>query len=321
MAYLFQAVLNILTSLIVFIIFMMQIRYIIKSKTINKHERIVKYRLCGILWFLIASIFLSLLTSFQIYGNYLHLIDSDLIFHVFLYRGAWTAWSFGTVFCYLSFIRSLNVFENTAFKISDKLKSIFYTLIILFFILESCSTTCYILYYNEMLSLVRYETYHLIILILQEMVDFVLTLFLVKIFVKTLFSVTLTLTDDSRSNSSNLSSQQLNFVDLITKYNLLGVPAVLSTQLFLFCDLIFIIVILITNNNAFEVIADTRFLPFVWILECFTNVLCVFLVGNDSRFWYNCCCGKCHSYSKQKMEKKVSMQMVQLQAKLISDDL
>ena len=277
----------------------------------------------GILFFLIAIICLLLLSSIHSYGYYIQFvhIDGDIFSHIILYRGAWTAWSIGSALCYLSLVHRLHsVFAHSSYHLSSSLILTFYVLIVLFFSLESASTFCYILYFSENLDLAEYEMYHLVIVIFQEIVDFILTVFLIRIFIDKLTSVMLNLSDEY---TSVLSPRHLQMIDVITKYNVLGIPAIVSTQLFLLIDMVFIIIILVTSDAGFEEVADTHFLPFVWILDCITNVLCLFLNASDTLYWYGVLCGKCHRYQKQRKmqsaQRQVSIGLTAMKTSLLSD--
>lgn len=302
MVYPLQIIISSLTTTLVFVILLTKSYYILRTKQqrCGGHNR---YRICGIFWFFVASLFLTLLSCFNIFGNYLHLVHSNEIFHVFIYRGAWTAWSIAAIYCYRTLLYGLNNFNGSIFKISMKSKLIMSILIISFFSLECLSTLCYVLYFFDIFDLKRYEMYHLVILILQEIVDFILTAGLIQIFIKTLMAVTVSVNDTMSISDEEIMNQD-SFINLIAKYNLLGIPAVLSTQIFLFCDLLGIIIVLWTENAQFEVIVDTHFLPFMWTLECISNVLFLFLSASDATYWYHAMCNKCHEKSKRKILNK-----------------
>lgn len=275
---------------------------------------------------------LTILTSYNDQLFYMNesWMNKNIFYDILMYRGAWTLWSIACVFCYCSFmIRLNNVFKQSSFAISKKVNKLFLTLVILFFMLETSSTSVYICYFSNILSLEIYETIHLIIVIFQVILDGILTVLLIKLFINKLTTVLFTMSRETKimstieshsynQDSSNVSElsvsdvasfvdltyTQVELLDVITKYNVLGIPAIISTQVFLLTDLLFIIIILITESKEFEIVADTRLLPTVWLIDCVTNVICLFLNTKNTQFWYYWMCGPCHKKCKQTREEK-----------------
>lgn len=301
----YQLILDSIVCIIVFIILCLRIYCLYMNGFGDKRGLCSNiYSVCGIFSFFLASLCLTSLTSLSFY-SVSHMdfhMDKSVFTHIILYRGGWTTWSLGTSFCYLCLIhRLVVVFKETQFKISTTQYRIFYSLIFAFFALESCSSACYILYFYDQITLKNYEIYHLVIMVFQTSFDLILTICLIHLFTKRLNAVLIGMSDQ---HSHKLAVQRRKLINIIAKYNVLGIPSIVSTQIFLLLDFIFIIIVLITESKHFEEIADTRLLPFVWIIECLINVFCLFFNSHDTEIWYYRLCGKCHQYSKKRQAEK-----------------
>eukprot|EP01084_Bolivina_argentea_P296882 511377_1 len=259
---------------------------------------------------ILAMIFYLISTILFIFLAYLHWIHSDnfsstnaqTIDHIFIYKSAMTAWILGTFFGYFAFMnRLISVFKDTALSLSTRMISTFYSLIFFYLIISLISIASYILYNFNYINLEQFEICHLIIVIFQEIDDLILTIFLIKIFVNKLTAVMIALSD---TYQKDLTIQQIRLINVIIKYNILAIPAILSTQIALIIDWIFIVITLITNSNNFQNAADTYYLPFVWVIEMLINTICLFLSTSDTKMWYDIVCSRFHNRCmKNKMKK------------------
>ena len=118
------------------------------------------------------------------------------------------------------------------------------------------------------------------------------------------------MTDNEIANNINLDNKQTELINVITKYNILGIFAVISTQIFCFMDLLFIIIVLITDNKKFELESDTYILPIIWIIDAITNVSCMFLNTKNTQFWYYRICSVCDKYCRQQRTFKTKKQII-----------
>ena len=131
-----------------------------------------------------------------------------------------------------------------------------------------------------------------------EIIDLILSIFLVVIFIKKLMAVTVTLYNDQSPNKQTedlLNDKQNDLLSMITKYFVLTFIATLSTQIESLIWSIYWIGYCL-NDAGIESWTGDIFWPTLIPIDCVINVICLFLIFDFNRGWYARICNGFHVF-------------------------
>ena len=169
-----------------------------------------------------------------------------------------------------------------------------------------------------------YNTYTIHI---QYTVDFLIGFWLIFLFCKKLLHITIDINQSHQFFMNNLSDKSSELLNKITKYCVLCITALASTQIVnVFQVIIFLIIdkaVSDTNGNgsgSFDELVVISLHRALMTIDMFINVLCLFLTTNYSDqyynkycvLWHNCIKNCCEKWSKSKAMKRRQKKALEL---------
>ena len=149
-------------------------------------------------------------------------------------------------------------------------------------------------YHRDLVKLDVQKVNEIIFAFGTEIVDLILSIYLIVVFVKKLIAVTIDLYDDGSPNESLLSDKQTELLSLVTKYFILSFIATLSTQIASGIWCIYWVGYYF-NNEEMQIWSGDFIWPTLIPIDCAINTICLFLIFEQNSKWYNKSCSKCHS--------------------------
>ena len=235
-------------------------------------------------------------------------------------------WTFGTIFVYILFLKRFQkTFENTKYDTltSKKYKIyIFYTLCVIFIILDIISKILYILPEN-LVTDYEFNLYTLIISIIEQIIDLILSIGLIGLFVNKLRCLHDDIEYSKRvsiraNNQQQYEQSQFKILIIISKVTLLSTIAIISSQLYLLYKTIFYI---LESFYGFDVSNID-----IWIFDGFLpissalNTICIFLSFDFNHKWYVKVC--CHNkWTKLLQRKQAKKSENRLEMRLLEDSI
>ena len=190
------------------------------------------------------------------------------------------------------------VFADTVYASPDSVYLVFALLLLLYFVfvlawVGSCSVYIGHLYYSgDTVSFATFSVSAVVSVLGIEVVDLVLSLFLILAFIEKMLSVTVRLSDEH--STCLLNEKQQRLLDCVSKYFVLSFVATLSTQLASLLWSLYWLAYIVQNAEMQGVLGDWLW-PTLLPLDCVVNTVCLFLIFERNTKWYHVMCWRCHA--------------------------
>ena len=202
-------------------------------------------------------------------------------------------WALGTVSIYILFIKRLHLtFYGTKWNISKNMYRLLYFGCALFLMVFIMADISYYMKLGGTISENNYTDMAVLNIILQQIIDFVLSITLMTIFIQRLrrLNIEIGVNDNnfdknkSIQSDSTLNKSQMMIVSSMSKVTILSCVAIISTQVFLIYEgiIYWLGTPVMLNNIRYLLVA----------LDCSINSICVVLSFDFANRFYNrlCCC-------------------------------
>merc|ERR1712228_358852 len=250
----------------------------------------------GILCICISSIFGAIFYSetYFLYQSSLSSAAFESIYELF--------WNLGEISCYCLFVDRLKFsFKTTSHSIS-KINFILFRIAIIIYLL--CALIFALYEFDTVSSSFNTtELFSWIYVFGIETIDFFIAFLLIFLFSKKLLNVTMDIKSSSSFFMDHLNDKNKKLLDVISKYCVLCITAIASTQCVNIYQLIIFLVIdrkmeSNTNDTFNEVVIISVHRAFVSI-DLLINAICLFLATAIAEKYYFACCGSAHSSIKR----------------------
>lgn len=198
-------------------------------------------------------------------------------------------WRIAQSLTYIIFIQRLKTtFKNTKYASTSCTYNILYFVAVLFIIPEIAKDVSH--FVNNHFTLKTADITIIIESIISSMIDLVLSITLLYLFLKKLYSLNLDIARLSDGDHKlRLKYKQIN--NIIAKISILSIWSLTSTQLLM----IAVCIEFFMHNieaNTMHIISFIWMI--IWALDCCINSFCLFLSFDFALGWYLCACTKCH---------------------------
>eukprot|EP01084_Bolivina_argentea_P312680 541353_1 len=199
-------------------------------------------------------------------------------------------WNLGEIACYCLFVDRLkHSFKHTSHKISSIQFLIFWIAIIIYLL---CVIAFCMVEFDSVSSI--FNTHDIISWIYVfgiELIDFLIAFWLIFLFCKKLLHVTIDINQSSTFFMDNLNKKSVMLLNLITKYCVLCITAISSTQIVNIIQIIIFIIIDDANSNPnFHELIFLSLHRALMTLDMVINVMCLFLTISYTAKYYNTLC-------------------------------
>merc|ERR1712228_828535 len=229
----------------------------------------------GILCICISSIFGAIFYSetYFLYQSSLSSAAFESIYELF--------WNLGEISCYCLFVDRLKFsFKTTSHSIS-KINFILFRIAIIIYLL--CALIFALYEFDTVSSSFNTtELFSWIYVFGIETIDFFIAFLLIFLFSKKLLNVTMDIKSSSSFFMDHLNDKNKKLLDVISKYCVLCITAIASTQ----CV------------NIYQLVIFSVHRAFVSI-DLLINAICLFLATAIAKKYYFACCGSAHSSIKR----------------------
>ena len=308
-------------SCIICIITLIALIYSIHTMPDNSrpHKVSIRYTYTAIVFFIISALMFSFNCLYKYPAN------MNIILYKIIMDISGLSWNLAQFFLYLLlFERVYHAFQGTKYSVS-KYAIIFFVFLLLSYLLSSIVVSLYQNFqsYQSNAWNVSSEIYA----IGEEIIDLILSVYLITIFIHKLLRITVDLNDSESEKFVNsqigvLNEEQKKLIHLMTKYFILSFVATLTTQLesLLYCVGYFVM----QYDNYL-----TLYISWIlWPIDCAVNSVCLFLIFEVNEKWYRKLCKGCHAFiklwfkrtTKRKLRKKYfGDENVELEINLLND--
>ena len=259
-------------------------------------------------------------------GSYIANFNINVELALILLDGISTiAWNLAQFFVYLLlFERIYHAFNQTKYSVS-KYTIIWFTILSVGYLVSSI--LMYILWSMQSPFSVTEDVFGDVYAIGEEIIDLILSIYLIGIFINKLLQLTIDLNENDsekyiNSQGGALNEQQQRLIDLMTKYFVLSFMATLITQLE---SLVYCIGYFDDSGWGYWVLYVSWIL---WPVDCAVNSICLFLIFEINGKWYHKWCKGFHACiklffkraTKRKLRKKYfGDQNVELEINLLNE--
>ena len=264
-----------------------------------------------------SSTKLSFLITIIAYIFFIISIISDIINILYLFKGKQSltsfgilenlyilCWNLGHIACYILFIHRLRIKlqENAKYMLSHLIYVIFGIFIILY-LLHCIIIGLYTMIQSKSTTFLSDHQYWLNMdyYIGAQILDFLISIYLLSIFGNRLFKVTLDLyhnLNDIKHKSVILEEQQKLLSSSFSKYFVLSTIAIISTQIVTMTLCFGWLYVIADRNHITEyhyVGIFQNFFHFTTPLDMIINSICLLLMFDEMEHRYLCLCYKLHS--------------------------
>eukprot|EP01084_Bolivina_argentea_P013172 24689_1 len=206
---------------------------------------------------------------------------------------------------WLLIIRIYQTFHGTKYALSNHIKIPFSLLLIIFCMCGIAGTITDLYGYSctqDIIDLKQFFVFSSMYSFGTEVIDFIITVFLVILFIKKLLIVTTDINDNEshlfvNNEISILNNQQKMLLNIITKFFVLTLFATLATQI----DILLITIVTIIDINDDSEETSLIINRMYWILrpiDCVINGICLHLMLETNDNDYRKICRGCDAYMR-----------------------
>ena len=212
-----------------------------------------------------------------------------------------TVWLFAQLALYiLLMLRLYHSFHGTKYAIS---KTVYCTFIILITLFIACAIISSIFYciaqaeHDQTAKNTAYGAYEIGL----EITDFIVSVFLIWIFVKKMIDVTVDLHSNQKDVLINdqiarLNDNQKLLLNITAKYFVLSFIATVWTQFTCLLFMLAWILYALDLTEAYYIVWDI--MTVFWCLDGIINPICLYLIFEINDKWYKKGCNGCHSFAR-----------------------